>query len=303
MSAATRFLPLGLGWQRDLPDPRDYTPEHPRVMALLSNLPASIQTLPAFVDLRADDDGIYFSPPGDQGRLNSSTAFSCLALIEYFERKVLGQTFDAAPRFLYEMSRRLCGTSRPVGFGIRSTIKALCRYGTPPEEMMPYSDEDIPEPVYDVSLLGFARELADLVYFRLDLPDSSGKQTLTRLKSFLAAGFPVVFGFPVPRSLTEDGVIPYRPQFDAYRGGQTVLAVGYDDEVLPGRQGAIRIRNSWGTAWGEQGYGWLPYSLVIHGQVADLWTAFRSQWAETKTLFRPAMHKPLGQSLRFPQGP
>jgi hypothetical protein len=41
-----------------------------------------------------------------------------------------------------------------------------------------------------------------------------------------------------------------------------VVAVGYDDRRLPGNQGAILIRSSWGTQWGQSGYGWLPYSFV-----------------------------------------
>jgi hypothetical protein len=56
--------------------------------------------------------------------------------------------------------------------------------------------------------------------------------------------------------------VPYRPRFDSFRGGQVVVAVGYDDRRLPGNQGAILIRSSWGTQWGQSGYGWLPYSFV-----------------------------------------
>ncbi|KAH8749800.1 hypothetical protein BGZ57DRAFT_934907 [Hyaloscypha finlandica] len=37
-------------------------------------------------------------------------------------------------------------------------------------------------------------------------------------------------------------------------GQHTLLVVGYNDNLQ-----AWRIRNSWGTAWGEGGYGWLGY--------------------------------------------
>ncbi|WP_447984695.1 C1 family peptidase [Nitrospira sp. Nam74] len=34
-----------------------------------------------------------------------------------------------------------------------------------------------------------------------------------------------------------------------------VVIVGWDDE-----KGAWRVRNSWGTGWGESGYAWVKYN-------------------------------------------
>ena len=279
MSGLSRFIPPGLGWQRDLPDPRDYTPEHAAVAPLLAKMPDFETPLPSMVDLRRDEEGVYFSPPDDQGCLNSSTAFAVLALVEYFDRKTMGRTFEGSPLFLFEMTAKHTGAPRNACVGIRNTFKALRRYGVPPNEMRPYTDDlTIGEPT-DLRLLGFVSDYANMLYFRIDAAECSGRERLTTLKSSLARGLPVVMGFSVPRSITQDGEILFRPSFDSYRGGQTVLAVGYDDARLPGRQGAILVRNSWGTLWGESGYGWLPYSLISGNQATNFWTTVSTTWS------------------------
>ena len=61
----------GLGWLRDLPDIRDYSPEHEKIKPMLKklNVLAPKATLPAKVDLRA-----WCAPIEDQGQLGSCTA-------------------------------------------------------------------------------------------------------------------------------------------------------------------------------------------------------------------------------------
>jgi len=71
-------------------------------------------------------------------------------------------------------------------------------------------------------------------------------------------------------------------------GGQCVDAVGYDDNMAiinatcMGRTtGAFLIRNSWGTGWGDKGYGWLPYEYVLKGLATDWWTFAKADWIDT----------------------
>ncbi len=71
-------------------------------------------------------------------------------------------------------------------------------------------------------------------------------------------------------------------------GGHAVCAVGYDDSrviVNPANKksskGALLIRNSWGSSWGENGYGWLPYDYVLNGLASDWWSLLKADWIDT----------------------
>jgi C1A family cysteine protease len=47
------------------------------------------------------------------------------------------------------------------------------------------------------------------------------------------------------------------PEGEGVLGLHAVLAVGYDDS-----NHVVTIKNSWGTEWGEGGYGRLTYQYV-----------------------------------------
>jgi len=44
-----------------------------------------------------------------------------------------------------------------------------------------------------------------------------------------------------------------------------IALLGYDDA-----KGAFRFVNSWGTKWGQGGYGWLPYKYVSRYAIEGL---------------------------------
>jgi hypothetical protein len=81
------------------------------------------------------------------------------------------------------------------------------------------------------------------------------------------------------------GDIPMPKPGDKLEGGHAVVAVGYDDGKKIGKdKGALLIRNSWGTAWGEKRYGWLPYAYDLKRSVS---TNFAST-SDQKSTARPS---------------
>ena len=282
----------GLGWLRDHPDFRDATlaapapkvvREAPGVAKRLhERATAPVRAVAAKSLPPAVDNRKFCSPVEDQGNLGSCTAQACAGLVEYMERRASGRHVDASRLFLYKVTRKLMNWTGDTGAFLRTTMKALVLFGAPPEEWWPYRISTFdrePEPF----LYAYAANYQAVRYLRLDPLGAPAAERLKNVKAALVKGYAVMFGFSVYSSLSWSADIPYPAATDSQDGGHAVLAVGYDDKRPCGNapKGALLIRNSWG-AWGDQGYGWLPYQYVLAGLADDFWTCYKLDWVDSQ---------------------
>jgi len=285
---------VGMGYHPDLPDCRDcvwddfakfVTSTEEATNERIKHLAdRAKKSLPA--DYNLGDNPKHPLPPiEDQGRTNSCTSQAASGLVEYLYRWATGDYNDFSRMFIYYNARKLLGWHGDTGAYIRTTFKAMRLFGVPPETEWPFDLSALdtqPQPYH----YSYANNFKTMSYARLDSYRDDPGKIRSRIKQTVHMGFPVEFGFPVYSCIQklQNFVIPVPGSNDKLLGGHAVLAVGYHENVPyvdnqgQSQRGALIIRNSWGTGWGDQGYGFLPYWYIERGYASDFWTAYDRSW-------------------------
>jgi len=281
---------VGTGWLPSLPDLRDFTDEEPKIAEMVEKLGLpkgeELEASPEKVDLKD-----WCSPVENQKTLGSCTAHAAVGIVEYFQRRAFGKHLEGSHLFVYKATRNLMQVTGDTGAWLRNTMGALRLCGVPEEKYWPYTDA---KPAFDEEPPSFVYAVADnyeaLKYFCHDPLGASvtGSAVLASVKKYLVAGVPSMFGFwgfPSFGSCDVKGGIPYPCPGEQAQWGHAIVAVGYDDameitntECNETTTGALLIRNSWGTTWGDQGYGWLPYAYVVNKLALDFWSLLSIAW-------------------------
>lgn len=249
--------------------------------------------VPDYLDLSAN-----IMPIQDQGNLGSCTANAAQGLmdVEYRLRGLLmppiSRLFEYAGSRVIDNTDYIMSSWYPTssiaysladdsGATIAATIKSLLDFGTVPESFYPY---DITK--FQKNPAGNLFYLAQLFADVLPVAAAPVDQTVESIKVRLAKGKSVIIGMScyegtngiLSSSAAVSGMVGLPSPMDEMQGGHAVLLVGYDDRpVLNGQQnshfGHFKVRNSWSTAWGDQGYFYLPYSYVTNPDLTwELWS-------------------------------
>ena len=171
--------------------------------------------------------------------------------------------------FIYWNERDMEGTTNSdSGAQIRDGLKVVSGLGVCPEDVWPY---DVGKVLVKPSDEAYAKApLGKALKYRSVDPYKNLMQQI------LAQGTPIVLGFTVYDSFESDEVartgVVNMPKIkliggEEVVGGHCVVLVGYDNTAQ-----RWKLRNSWGTGWGQGGYFTMPYEYLLDPDLAsDFW--------------------------------
>lgn len=200
-------------------------------------------------------------PVRDQGMRGTCLAFALTAAHEIARAGGKQVREDLSEAALYWGCKQIDGDTGS-GSEWTSAAAALERWGQPPEEWWPYNgalEAEGAQPPAGAPDPGTGH------HARLRPVDSS----VEKIKREVHQGRAVALGLWLSRGFFAPvrGYIPFEGPADLIDEGHAVLVVGYDDGTAP-ESGVLIIRNSWGTEWGDAGYGYLPYAYLETGASA-----------------------------------
>lgn len=221
---------------------------------------ATEMPLPKRVDLRRD-----LSPVKDQAGTRSCAAQASAGAYEYLLKRLRGAAApDVSRLFIYYNARLgFGGELTDFGASLRMVIAGLKGKGACAESVWPFVPGAVnqpPPPEAYAQAAGFVVDIEE----RVPTDERAWKEALAR-------GYPIIFALNLFRSFSafqRKGLVPSPTPEDRQgtASGHAMLCVGYSDT-----DGVFIVRNSWGSAWGDGGYCYVPYKYVMTWNLGDSW--------------------------------
>lgn len=250
MADSQTSIPKLGGWRPEPADSRDlHIDEHLTV--------APVKTNGTVVDLRQ-----FCSPVENQRSIGSCGPNAAVGGLEMLEIERGDQYVDLSRLFVYYNARAaMQETDVDNGSYIRDVMNSLSTFGVCAEDTWDYDPTMVYiRPPWKCYRTAFAHRTNK--FYKIF---TTGEDRISEIESALRTHCPVVFGVKVYDSFYHCSGPVAMPSGNLL-GGHAMLIVGFDSEKR-----FFIVRNSWGTAWGDSGYAYMPYEYLEAAQADDFW--------------------------------
>jgi C1A family cysteine protease len=225
--------------------------------AVESGALGAVAALPPSKDLRES-----WWDVGNQGETGSCVGWASTDGVMRFHLVAaarLARKERLSPRFTWMASKETDEfTSRPgtfveeAGTSLKAAMDICRKYGVVLESMLPFDIQTLMYTGDENTLYASAAQRKAAAYFNL-------AKNLQQWRTWLATSGPIMAGVNV--DATWDGADETHGLLDTFqpdtvRGGHAICVVGYR------KDGRFIIRNSWGTSWGDKGFGYASETYI-----------------------------------------
>ena len=219
--------------------------------------------LPENYDLSSD-----MPPVRSQGNQGSCVAWATTYYLKsYQEKKQYGFDYLSyeniiSPAFVYNQSK--VNNSCNSGSTIANALEVLKELGANNWKDFPYSDTQCYNlPTEELLIKAAQNKIKE--YFQVGIPDSNTDVNYTLInliRTLISEENPIVVSLDwqdlIFETLIDETIATSFSQNPTDECGHAVLIVGYDDRI-----NAFKFVNSWGTSFGNEGYGWISYDFFL----------------------------------------
>jgi len=203
-------------------------------------------------------NSMYCGPVYEQGTYGFCWGNAAIAFANWlYNKHRAGSQHQLSPLFLIQQVKNSTYADYPTTEGdtIRAAMKGLQKSGSVAEVRYPYD-------LYEGGLaFRVPSDELNKISERFRIGPYAGVLTLDEITTALSLGNAVLAGVMWTDRFRQGYQLDF--PFGTAIGGHAILLLdNYPNKTLFGRTGWIKFQNSWGTDWGESGFGWISHDYL-----------------------------------------